>query len=305
VSEPAASGAATGTIHDLGYKRYFGTRRPQSTRWRVIVRNQIGTAWKTWWRFKMALGFAVIAMIVFGAIMYVRRFVPGTGGGFMVAKGESMYDGLLAMSTRWFCYAGFLVGLTVGAGTIAADSQVGAFTFYFSRPVRPIDYVLGKLGGLFVLQLIVIALPLTLLAAFRCGMANDTDDLLQTLPVLGKAIATGVIGAFAYAAVPLGMSALVARRRNAIALWATFYTIVCNIFFGIGIAGHPAIGQLDLQSAVTSTGSGLLGVHINPIFMRTGPLGWSLVWLAMYSAGGVAIAWWSVSKRATAGVGSG
>jgi ABC-2 type transport system permease protein len=295
----------TGAIHDLGYKRYLGTRRPQSTRWRVIVRNQVGTGWKTWWRFKAAIGVAVIVMIVFAAFMYVRRFIPGRGDRLLVGPGESAYDGLLAMSMQWFCYAAFLVGLTVGSGTIAADRQVGAFTFYFARPVRPIDYVLGKFGGLFLLQLILIAAPTVALAAFRCGMVDNTDELIRTLPVLGKAALSGVLAAAVYAAVPLGLSSLVARRRNAVALWAVFYVLICNMLYVIGHSGSPWIGQFDLSSAVKSADSGILGVHVNPMFMSTGPLDASLVALAFYTIGGVALAWWQVSRDAIAGVGSG
>jgi hypothetical protein len=289
---------SAGAIHDLGYQRYLGSRRAQSTRWRVIVRNQVAQAWKTWWRFKMAVGFAVIAMIVFGALIYVRHFFPESGRGSLLT-----IDGLLTMSTRWFCYAAFLVGLTVASGAIAGDAQVGAFTFYFARPVRPIDYVLGKFGGLFLLQLIVIAAPLTLLAAFRCGMVDSTDELLRTLPIVGKALAAGVIGAAVYAAVPLAISSLVVRRRNAIAMWATFYMIVCNIFYGLGHAGQPAIGQLDVQAAVTSTGAHLMGGRVPSIFMSVGPLSWSLVWCAVYVVGGIALAWWQVRGRAAEGVG--
>ena len=51
-----------GTIHDLGYQRYIGARRATGTRWRVVMNNQIGTSWKTWWRFKSSLGLAVITV---------------------------------------------------------------------------------------------------------------------------------------------------------------------------------------------------------------------------------------------------
>src|SRR5262249_8293976 len=54
----------TGTIHDIGYKRYVGTRRSVATRWRVIMRNQVAMGWKKWWRYKMPLFGAVIALFI-------------------------------------------------------------------------------------------------------------------------------------------------------------------------------------------------------------------------------------------------
>ena len=46
---------SAGQIHDLGYKRYVGSRRAVSTRWTVIMRHQIATAWAGWWRYKLWL----------------------------------------------------------------------------------------------------------------------------------------------------------------------------------------------------------------------------------------------------------
>jgi len=294
---------STGAIHDLGYKRYLGTRRPQSTRWGVIVRNTVAQAWKTWWRFKMALGLAVVAAVVTGGFIYVSRAVAPGMGDRVVRFGihGNLLDGIIALSVPWLCKAAFLVGLTAGAGTIAGDRQVGAFTFYFSRPVRPIDYVLGKFGGLFLLQLLIIAAPLTAVAAFRVGM-SDSSDILKTLPLVGKAAITGVLGAALYAAVPLGLSALVQRRRNAIALFAVFYLVVSNIVYGIGI-GSPPVMAFNMQAAVTSVGTHLFDVTIDPFIQRTAPFVWSLVAIVLLTAGGITLAWIQVRDQAGHGVG--
>ena len=62
---------ATAAIYDLGYKRYVGNRVAASSRWRVIMRNQLSTAWKGWWRLKFPLGTALMISLVAGAVMYV------------------------------------------------------------------------------------------------------------------------------------------------------------------------------------------------------------------------------------------
>jgi hypothetical protein len=56
-----------GTIYDLGYKRYVGTRPSTGTRWLVIMRHQLGMGWRKWWRYKVALGLAVIVKCVCGS----------------------------------------------------------------------------------------------------------------------------------------------------------------------------------------------------------------------------------------------
>ena len=41
-----------GVIRDVGYERYAGSRRAPSTRWRVLARQQIASAWQTWWQYR-------------------------------------------------------------------------------------------------------------------------------------------------------------------------------------------------------------------------------------------------------------
>src|SRR5258706_215146 len=106
---------SAGQIHDLGYKRYVGSRRSMGTRWAVIMRPQVATAWKAGWRFKAWLVAAVIATAVSAGFLYLAsgkmfRMLGGLGG--QVIK---FADGILPLSTLWYCKIGFIVSLTVGS----------------------------------------------------------------------------------------------------------------------------------------------------------------------------------------------
>src|SRR5690606_4015333 len=116
----------------------------------VVMRNQLATSWKTWWRFKASLGIAVLTTCIAGGIMVVfsDRLVRGVVG--MAAV--TLADAALPKSIEWYSRAAFLVSLTIGARVVAGDLQSGAFTFYFARSVRPRDYVLGKLAGMAALM---------------------------------------------------------------------------------------------------------------------------------------------------------
>ena len=299
---------SVGTIHDLGYKRYLGTRRPQSTRWRVIVRNQISTAWKTWWRYKLALGWSVVTFLsVLGVILFAYQNVE-----FLVPlirrlgfKGNP-YDMLLALfSLQWFVRAAFLAGLTVAAGAIAADAQVGAFTFYFARPVRPMDYVLGKLVGLFVLMSFLITVPLFALTCVRVGLSTDTDAMIAALPRLGSALATGTLGALLFSALPLAISSLISKRSYAIGAWAVWYILIGGIFQGLAIATHtPGLAAVDPLSAIQGVGQGLYEVSVSQKITRDQvPFTWALSFTVAMIVVSIAVAFWQVSRRAHAGVG--
>ncbi len=250
----------TGTIHDLGYKRYAGPRRPPATRWRVIMREQLASAWKTWWRFKSAAGLAVVITFIAGGFLYLAsdRLLHALGHNGLVT---TIADGVVPLSITWYCRAAFVVSLTISAGIVAGDLQSGAFTFYFARSVRPRDYVLGKLAGLAVLMLVITVAGPLLLAALHLGLAESTDQLVADLTILPKILAIGALTTITYAAVPLGFSALVSSRRYALALWAVYYLVVGVMAVGIGMVGNGAVAALDLPTAIETVTTSLFDVQ--------------------------------------------
>jgi ABC-2 type transport system permease protein len=254
MSEPA------GTIHDLGYKRYAGTRRSSGTRWLVIMRNQVATSWKTWWRYKSSLGLAVMTTFIAGGVMFILsdKVVRDFAG----AAATTMADAALPKSIQWYTRAAFLVSLTIGARVVAGDVQSGAFTFYFARSVRPRDYVIGKLAGMVVLMSFInLAGPLVL-AVSRLGLSQSTDDLLATLHLVPKAIAVGLLGTFVFATVPVAFSALLSNGRYAMALWAAYYLVFGFMVSQLGREAGSWIGALDLATSLDAIALDLFDLHL-------------------------------------------
>lgn len=244
MSEPA------GTIHDLGYKRYGGARQSTGTRWLVIARNQIASGWKTWWRFKSALGLAVIVTFIAAGIMFLLQDRAVKGVFLPNGVAATLTDGALPRSIQWYSRAAFLLSLTIGASVIARDIQSGAFTFYFARSVRPRDYVLGKIAGMLALTgAIMLGGPLVLAIA-RLALSDSTDHLFTLLPIIPKTIAVGLLGTFAFAAVPLGFSALIRNPRHAMALWAAYYLIVGGMAYVLSRVMKNGIGALDIATSL-------------------------------------------------------
>jgi hypothetical protein len=293
-----------GTIYDLGYKRYVGTRRPSSTRWRVIMRHQIATAWKRWWRYKVALAMAVITMFVAGGILYFTgsQLLKGFGArrsGVIV----SIADSVLPLSIRFFCIAAFVLTVTLGATIVAADNQSGAFNFYYVRSIRPRDYVLGKLAGLGTLVATILLVPPLLLACFRLGMSDDVDQLLANLVIIPKTIAVGLLGTLAYTAMPLALSSLVPKRRYALALWAAYYVVIGNMALGISTVTTPALAVLDLPTAMLTVSFELFDLH--PLLRGFGrmSLDVAVIGLLLQSAVAIGLLWYQVSRDQKSGVG--
>lgn len=293
---------SAGQIHDLGYKRYAGSRRAVGTRWTVIMRHQMSTAWKTWWRFKVWLVAAVMATAVAAGFLYLAsgkmfRMIGGIGG--QVVR---FADGILPLSMEWYCKVGFIVSLTIGSTVVAGDVQSGAFTFYFARSVRPRDYVLGKLAGLGALMALIMLAGPVLLAGLRLGLSDDLDQLIELLPIVAKALAIGALGTLAYAAVPLGFSAVIANRRYAMALWAAYYLVLGSMAERIGVVTTPAIGALDLPTALKTISLNLFDLHLSDgnLAISTSV---ALISVLGHAAIAIGLVFWRVRSAQQTGVG--
>jgi len=302
--EAAAEAGPRGMIHDLGYKRYVGTRRPQATRWRVITRQLLSHAWKKWWRYKAWLGFAVLITAILGAIMVAsdsEELGDMRKSGMVVRLVDEIVFGGIAYFTK----VAFLLTLTVGVSIVASDLKTGAFTFYFSRPVRPVDYVLGKVVALFILHASVILLPLLAVVSIRLGMSESTDELIDNLGYVPRTLLLGGMGALVFASMSLGFSAAFNTPRLNIAIWAVYYIVISTIIMGVAMqAGVPEIGVIDPYFALLSLSFEMYGV--NPARgeeVEFASLTWSLIGLAGMSALGIAIAYVRVNRAAHAGIG--
>lgn len=301
MSEPA------GRIHDLGYKRYVGTRRSASTRWLVIMRNQLSVGWKRWWRYKLSMFLAIVITFIAGAVMY---FIGGRNMKMLIGDGTQLklVDGVLPAVVQFYCsFPLFILSLTLGSMIIASDTQTGAFTFYYVRPVRARDYVLGKLAGYGVLVGSLIIIPLFLLAAFRLAIGlDDVDQLVERLAILPKALAVGTLATLVYTTIPLAISSLMAKRSHAIALWAAYYYVFGNIAVGIALgASVPPLAAIDLQTGLRAVTYDLFGVSQARTDFQLGLSG-SIAALILIAQVIIAIGviWYQVSRDAKAGVGA-
>lgn len=294
-----------GTIHDLGYQRYAGVRSAPATRWRSIARQQLALAWKTWWRYKAALGLAVIVTFIAGGVMFLLSDRAVKGVILPTGVAATLTDAALPRSIAWYCRVAFLVSLTIGARTVAGDMQSGAFTFYFARSVRVRDYLVGKLVGLVVLVgAILIAGPLVLALA-RLGLSGSLDELRQTLPLIPKVLLLGLLGTLAYAAVPLGFSALIPNTRYATALWAAYYLIFGAMVWQLSRVFDNGIAALDLATALEAVAFELFDMNLMWGRAKRVEPSAAVISLLVHAAAGIAVVAWQVRRAQHRGIGGG
>ena len=293
---------SAGQIHDLGYKRYVGSRRSFETRWLVIMRHQLATSWRGWWRYKAWLICGLMATAVSGGVMYflsgqMIRALTGFGG-----QQLKIIDAILPISMTWYCPIGFIISVSVCATMVAGDVQSGAFTFYFARSVRPRDYVLGKLAGLGVLVAMVMLFGPLALAVVRLALSDDLDQLVTLLPMLYKALAVGALGTLVYSAVPLGFSAVITNRRYALALWALYYVVIGWMAQGIAYVTRPELAALDLNASLKMVMMNLFDARFRGRSLQFST-SVALISILAHSAIAIGLVFWRVRKAQQTGVG--
>ena len=305
MSERTSAARPAAAIHDLGYKRYLGTRRPQSTRWRVIVKNVLATSWRGWWRMKIWMIGAVLTTVGIGIPMYLLRhevFRELERQGVKL----SWADALVPISYSFFTWTAFILATSIAAAQVARDLRASAFEFYFSRPVRPIDYVAGKVGGITVVMLFALAAGPLLLSLFRVGLSDDVDEVMTTLALVPRTALVGLLGALAYAIVPLALSALAPRPRVTVALWVGYYFIFNGLAFALAHQLHmPSLGALRLPSAVMGLAFGLYGGYSPSGSEELPSVTASFIGLIGYIVVGLLLLHWRVRSAERAGMGGG
>jgi hypothetical protein len=198
---------------------------------------------------------------------------------------------------------GFVLGLRVGCMSIADDLRVGAFQFYFSRTIRPADYVLGKLLGV----ALVVAIPMLgaplVLTIFRLLLSDTWSESWTTAAKLPGAVIFGLAGTAAYALPAAACGALMQRRLAAQALYAGFYLIGQFMIEGVAEAlEQPLVRALEPGLDVV-----VIGQDVFDVAGQSGlPPTWAAVAvLALYGLAGVLLVHRRVARAETAGLGGG
>lgn len=295
--EPGADEGAAARVHDLGYKRYSGSRKPQSSRYRVIGTKLVSIAWRGWWRMKLWIIGAALTAFIITVLMYVSEGVSR----FMRAGQElPLSDALLPMSFQFFEISAFALSMTVLASVVANDMRTGAFEFYFSRPVRARDYVLGKVMGAILVMGMVLFLGPVILSVIRVGLAEDFAGSLHLIP---RAALVGTLATLVYAVMPLMFSSISGNRLHTVPAWGAFYFLTTILVPVISRrTGFLALEALDIPRSIHTLAYAVFDVV--PMFGAERPSAWVAVGgLCGYTVVGLIILYARVAAAEKRGMG--
>ncbi|MFT5049222.1 MAG: ABC-2 type transport system permease protein [Chlamydiales bacterium] len=284
-------------ISELGYRHWEGKRTGLFRRAIAIAKSEVSIAYKSSKLLRRFLVFAWMPILYFCpfflAIGYVAdpknsldegtiltqialNFLPSEALGQLREHPELSLPGIWSLAFYFFfAYTGsalsMIVVAIVGPPLIAKDMRSKAFLVYFSKPIQPWQYLLGKLGTVIFFVFSMTLFPALLLYAIGIGLSPNTSTLVATLPILLKVVMSSLITAIPVAMVVLLISSFTKDRKIATFLWVAvwifgeiaFRTLTLGGRFSEDIEPPAWASLLSIRELTTRATSGIFDVRNN------------------------------------------
>lgn len=300
-------------VFSVGYRRLPSGGDKRWAPW-AIARTALVLAWR---KRSTKVAFALCLMSVFGHGMTLvgqilsDRFMQNMPGGGRADMMQQMVRGVvgevhntLATFIGVQMLACALLMAMVAGGLIAEDRRTGAMELYFSRPLRRVDYLIGKVLAAGLLPIATLVFPFLLLWGLALGMAPP--DIAWE--VLGLLI-PGLLGALATSAVltatVLGLSAIGQRGRTVGVIYFVGLVMLTVAGGDLPRVGHTWAGYLspmrDVRTvvdwALDAGGGGMLLEMMTSRPEANGSVWLSALALTVLTALGFGVLSWRVHKE--------
>jgi ABC-type transport system involved in multi-copper enzyme maturation permease subunit len=238
-------------IFDQGYQHWDGQLSGHGTRWLAVARHGVRAQLKNRnTRVLMAVAWIpAIALVAFltlwGLLEQQSESVVGVLARILppevVADPKSFRTAVWTIAYAYFfkveLFCTLFLVMIVGPNLVSRDLRFNAFPLYFSRPLRRIDYFVGKLAVIGFFLLATTAVPAVGGYAMGLAFSRDLSVVRDTHRLLWGGIFYSLVVTASAGTLMLALSSL--SRRS--------------IYVGLGWAG--------LVFLTHTVSSGLIGVH--------------------------------------------
>lgn len=234
-------------VDQSAYRKWEGKARPTRAAVLAIASVLAGRYYKVKlvrWLANVVIGGACL----FAPMALYFKHLSNRDAAMRMALQQFGFDRLNVLqlvNREFFQFATFfavLLAAVVAAPLIAEDRRAKALPLYFSRPIRHIDYLLGKLltGLCFVGALLLT--PALFMYLAEIGFAEGEGVAAAQFPVLLRALLGGLLLATLLVSVALGVSACTDRPNYAslIFLGVMAFTWVAAMGLALGHAKESA-----------------------------------------------------------------
>jgi ABC-2 type transport system permease protein len=228
-------------IFDQGYQHWQGKLSGHAWRWLAITRRGTRTQWEKKWTRRIvsvslfpALGLA--AFLTFwglfeqksqflAPLLFLMQGLPeelrAGPRNFRVPMWTLAFNVFLQIQL----FFSMILVLTVGPDLISQDLRFNAMPLYFSRPLRRVDYFIGKLGVIGVYLSAVTIAPILVAYGLGVVFSLDFEILRETARLLGACMAYGAIVVFSAGTLMLAISSLSRNSRVVGVVWVGLWLI--------------------------------------------------------------------------------
>ncbi|WP_165066917.1 ABC transporter permease [Paludisphaera rhizosphaerae] len=222
-------------ILDQGYQHWDGKLAGHAFRWLAITRNGVKAQFKNRWLVTTLIGALAPALLLAAFLALWGLFEQKSSilAPFLfLFQGlpEEISSGPKGFRTTFWTLAfvqffqvqlvfSFLLVMLVGPDLISQDLRFNALPLYLSRPLRRIDYFLGKFGVIAAFLLAVMLAPAILAYLLGLAFSLDPATLTDTWRVLAASVAFSLVVAGSTGLLILAFSSLSRNSRFVTAMW--------------------------------------------------------------------------------------
>jgi ABC-2 type transport system permease protein len=252
------AGSATGSIYDLGYRRYDGPRLGR--------RHAVEALFVFSLRAVFGLGRsgrAKIAPLILGGLIALPA-VFSVGVGALAGGAAGEFNPITLEGYLPFVQTLLVFFVAAQAPELLVrDQRYRVLTLYFSRALERVDYVAAKYLALLTAVALVFALPqVILLLGLLFATPSLSDGLASVVPVLWPVVGRTIVVSALLAGVGLVASAFTMRRAFAagaiIAVFLVLSGVVTVLVNRAGLDGPLALVALADPFALMDAVSALL-----------------------------------------------
>jgi ABC-2 type transport system permease protein len=252
------AGSATGSIYDLGYRRYDGPRLGR--------RHAVEALFVFSLRAVFGLGRsgrAKIAPLILGGLIALPA-VFSVGVGALAGGAAGEFNPITLEGYLPFVQTLLVFFVAAQAPELLVrDQRHRVLTLYFSRALERVDYVAAKYLALLTAVALVFALPqVILLLGLLFATPSLSDGLASVVPVLWPVVGRTIVVSALLAGVGLVASAFTVRRAFAagaiIAVFLVLSGVVTVLVNRAGLDGPLALVALADPFALMDAVSALL-----------------------------------------------
>jgi ABC-type transport system involved in multi-copper enzyme maturation permease subunit len=214
-------------IREQGYRHWEGEYTSHTWRWWTITKASLRSTVYTKGRLMLLLMLAAFAWIMpffFGVFYFF-----GALGERVRPPDEFLRENLYEMLRNWQWIWGAVFSAVVGSRLVSNDLRSEALYIYLAKPLRRIDYIIGKFLTCFVWTLSVTLAPALWVYLAGLGSANKALPMKEPAEILGELLAVYLVFALVCSACAVTLSSLTKRWAIALIAWVGAYMLLFPI----------------------------------------------------------------------------